>query len=521
VRASLVAPLLLVLACQRTTEFIGSPPVWNCGARCFRDENLEGLPGSVQQFFAVAPDPDPANRPELVYPRAGSMHPIDLPDITFQWRSAGGNGRYYRVRIAPVDAPDIRYELYIPCRPPPADPIAPKSDECHYPVPARAWELVASDLRGTAVTVTLDAADDQPAVVATSAPVTLSFSPVAIQGGFYYLSRSRVVRTLPGAGAQPVVQPTDRFACVGCHAVSRDGRTLAFSYDRSYLGTARAEDPATLLVSPAPSPQPDAATVSLNADGSLAAVSLDGRLSVRETATGRVIAPDPGLGRLYFAEWSPDGKLLVATLASEAENPYTVNDGSIVLVSWEGTSFGPLYTLVAGDAAQFHFHPAWSPDGAWVVFASAPRPGRSHDNPQARLRLVPRNGGTPVELTAATAGQGAGWPRFTTAVHDSGNLLYLSFDSKLDYGYLLRNSADPAGARPQIWLTALDLRKLPGDPSSAPTYPPFPFQDLHVANVLGTWTHQLVCGPRSPCPERSRCESDHCVRDVLNPTRFP
>lgn len=513
VRASLVAPLLLLAACQRTTEFIGSLPIWNCGARCFRDENLDGLPGSVQQFFAAAVDPVESNRPALLYPLAGSVQPINLPDVTFQWRSALGTGRYYRIRVAPADAPERRYEFYVPCRPPP-EPMG--TDECHYPMPARAWELMAGELRGATVAVTIDAADDEPRVVATSPPVTLAFSPAAIEGGLYYFSqgRSGVLRALVGSAAQPIVLPTNRFGCVGCHAVSRDGQVLAFAYERNYLGTARAEEPGRLLVAPADPPQPDAATLSLSPDGTLAAASHGGRLSVRETGTGRevsALAPSP-MGGLYFPEWSPDGKELAVTLATQAENPYTVNDGSIAIVPWQGTGFGPLRVVVAGDATRFHYHPAWSPDGAWIAFASAPFPGRGYDNPQAGLRLVSRNGGAPIELASATGGRGAGWPRFAPVSHAGGSVLYLTFDSRLDYGYLLRNGALAMGGRPQIWLAALDLRKLPADPSSAPVYLPEPFQNLHVANVMAAWTERLVCGAQSPCPDRARCESGRCVR---------
>jgi dipeptidyl aminopeptidase/acylaminoacyl peptidase len=318
------------------------------------------------------------------------------------------------------------------------------------------------------------------------------------------------MRAMLGSQPQPFILPTNRFACVGCHAVSRDGQTLAYSYDRSYLGAARTEAPARALVAPADPPVPDATTVALNPDGTLVAVSQEGRLLVRETAGGRELfrlEPDAAGGR-YFPDWSPDGHELAATQAMRAENGYTVNDGSIVALPWDGARLGAPRVLVAADAAQFHYHPAWSPDGAWLAFVSAPMPGRGYDNPQARLRLVSRAGDRTVELVAATAGKGAGWPRFAPAVH-GGSVLYLSFDSRLDYGYLLRNSPDPAIGRSQLWLTALDLRKLPGDPSSAPLW--LPLQDHHLVNVLGTWTERLVCGPDSPCPEPTRCDSGRCV----------
>src|SRR2546423_18454 len=58
------------------------PPGWNCGQGCFVDsavaQPLDRLGGP--------PDPSPASAPRLVYPLAGSLHPINIGDITFQWR---------------------------------------------------------------------------------------------------------------------------------------------------------------------------------------------------------------------------------------------------------------------------------------------------------------------------------------------------------------------------------------------------------------------------------------------------
>ena len=493
--------LLLLVACSRTTEFIGSPPVWNCGPRCFFDENLKGLPAPLEGHWAAPPDPLADDKPQLRYPLPGSLHPINLADVTFQWRSARAMSSYYRIRLA---AGDAGYDFYVPCRAPPNDFAPPDRDACQYQLPARAWARMAGERAGAELSVTIAAWNPESNVVATSEAAPLSFSPAPLEAGLYYFSleSTGIWRAPIGGARQPFVSPTARFGCVGCHAVSRDGGTEAHVYERKYLGVSRVEAPAAPLIAPADPPVADAATVALSPDGSLVAVSHDGQLLVRESATGRTV--DGPLAGLYFPDWSPDGRSIVATQATQAEMPYAVNDGAIVVVPWDGTKLGMARTLVADG--QLNFHPAWSPDGAWIAFASAPLPGSSYDNRQARLRLVASAGGTPVELVQAGPGS---WPRFAPVAHAGGNVLYLGFDSRRDYGYLLRNSGDPMGGHPQLWLAALDLRKLPGDPSSAPLW--LPFQRVQVANLLPAWAERLACGPQSPCGDRARCESGGCV----------
>jgi hypothetical protein len=89
--------------------------------------------------------------------------------------------------------------------------------------------------------------------------------------------------------------------------------------------------------------------------------------------------------------------------------------------------------------------------------------------------------------------------------------MFISFDSKLDYGHLLKSSLDPTGGWPQLWLAAIDLRKLASgaDPSSAPVW--LPFQNKGFASVLGVWAERLVCGAQSPCGYGARCEAGRCV----------
>jgi hypothetical protein len=520
--ASAWLTILTLLACSRTTEFIGVVPEWNCGPRCFVAENLRALQVPAPELFTSAPDPIDANQPELRYPLAGSLHPLNLGAITFQWRSVNLNRKYYHLRITATAAPQRRYDFYIPCQlPPPGDP-AVTPDQCTFPMPARAWRLLADENRDGEVTITVQAADESSFLVASGAPVNIAFTAAPLDAGLYYFSTGRtgILRAPIGGAAQPFILPgtaANRFACAGCHAVSGDGATIAFTAEQKtgFLTVARTADPQRPLLAPPEPPQANATTLALNHDGTLALVEgPGGQLAARETATGRQVAAVDaaglGGGKLHFPEWSPDGREIAATLALHEEDPYTVNDGSIVVLPYDGQRFGALRTVVAADAGEFHFSPSWSPDGAWIVFASAPLPGRSYDNPQARLRLVSRAGGTPIELGRASAGGGATWPKFAPVTESGGQVLFFSFDSKRSYGYLLNNETAP---RPQLWLASIDLRKRDaGDPSSAPVW--LPFQDTNFTNVLGAWAPRLMCGPRSPCAEGARCEAGRCVARI-------
>jgi hypothetical protein len=507
--------LVLLAGCGRTTEFIGSIPVsaaWNCGPRCFRDENLQGLDLAG---FAATDDPLLTNRPELRYPLPGAVHPLNVREITFSWRSAPGIDHHYRLHFARGGQ---AYDFHVPCRPPEIDPLPPGADECTYAMPAAAWAAMAEENAGGALTLTITGAKlaagaVTPLSVATADPVPLAFSPAPIEAGLYYRSDAEgaaLWRAWLGGGTQPffkVATADSRFGCAGCHSVSRDGHVLAFSAERQYLGVAQVDEPGKLQLAPATPPRADAATQALNADGSLVAASDGAHLEVRATSDGHLVASSAA--RLYFPEWSPDGSSIAATLATRAENAYSVNDGSIVVLPFTGTGLGEPRVVAAGDATSFHFQPSWSPDGQWIVFASAPVPGRSYDNPQSRLRLVRASGGAVIALDGASGGLGASWPRFAPVSHAGGNVFYVSFDSKLDAGYQLRNAREAGGGHAQVWLTTLDLRRA-GDPSSAPVWLPFQFLYRHVTNNLAVWTERLVCNAQVVCPSGTRCDAGSC-----------
>jgi hypothetical protein len=438
----------------------------------------------------------------------------------------------FRLRVVSLADPTRRYELTVPCVPPPPIPLPPPETACTYPIPRRAWTALAVENAGGTVELTIDAADPSAGTLTSSPPVRVAFTPAPLGGGVYYFSdppRGILRGQLGGGRAQPFIVPGsagNRFACGSCHALTRDGRTIAFAAEQvGHLTVSRTADPARPLIAPPEPPRPDAATMTLSPDGTRVLVShgdgsRDGLVVVRDTADGREVARlDPAVlglpqGKIYFPDWSPDGSEIVATAATTSERPWSVNDGSLIVFPYDGGRFGAARVLVPGDGASFHFYPSFSPDGAWIAFTSAPAPGKSYANPQGRLRLVARAGGAVHDLANALhePGRTAGWPRFVPIAQGCRSLYFVTFNSNIDYGVLLDNGLAPRPL-PQLWLAAIDVRKLPADPSSAPVW--LPFQDPRQLNVLPTWVEHLVCeGQSSPCGEGTVCRAGECVPDA-------
>jgi hypothetical protein len=115
------------------------------------------------------------------------------------------------------------------------------------------------------------------------------------------------------------------------------------------------------------------------------------------------------------------------------------------------------------------------------------------------------------ELGRATQGAGntVSWPKFTPFSQLGGQLLFVTYSSNADYGFVVRGKSTP-----QLWMAAIDLRRLAaGDPSWAPVW--LPFQEPDQNNHLPFWTEALGCAGDADCGEGASCKGGSCAPNVV------
>ncbi len=486
-------------------------PAWNCGEGCFTAAGLTSADAAAFDKAAIGGTP-----PTLLYPLAGALYPVNLPEITVQWRRASAAQTLFRIELL---RGAVSYRFYTPCV-----PIAgATADECGYTIPEAEWFDLTFASRGSKLDITVAATDGGKSALAKTTAIPFHVSEYPVTGGLYYWSTANrgTYRLVFGAKqADPFIEPLTKAnptECGGCHAVSRDGSTIAFTQgtaDGGYLTVAPTLTPDAPRVAPGATTKHDSSMVALSPDGkrSVTAFKKDMTqqvLELRDTANGRLIrsvsaADWGGKGAPFFPEFSPDGHSLALTLSGDPVVEWSVRQGSIAIMPFDPATdtFGAPEVIVEGGN-EMHFYPSWSPDGKWLAFASAPAGmGRaSYDQAQARLRMVSLEDKKIYELGHATqkAGLTSTWPKFAPFLDKTGNVMYITFNSKLDYGAALKNSEQQQDQqRPQLWMAGIDLRNLAsGDPSFAPVW--LPFQQVDQNNHLGYWTEKVICSLESGC----------------------
>ncbi len=502
----------------------------------YRDAASTSLPQDVDTKFA-GPN-NAAFAPNLVYPNDGVLLPPNLGRLELHFIPQAGTS-LYQLTIG-NDLTEVK--VFLNCYRP-----AGVATGCIYETDSSVWRAISDTNRGgLPVTVTVTGTDAAGSAVGTSAPITLSFAQDNLQGGLYYwtTTTSSIMRydfasttqTAPElfANAGSIGATGSTINCIGCHALSRDGRRMV-----------------------------------VEAQG-----ATDGRIAILDVATGKLLAGTtfPAPAKSFFASWNPDASLFVGVNDRSNGNDSGPNPNyNLRIIS--GTT-GQIQETIAntGDATRSANHPDWSADGQKIAYARVERTGQRSVSLQwpihGSINFVTKSGGTwsgPVEiapkiplrnrffpsiapdssflvynesicdndpdtggdiscdgdsdpsakifaaklqagatlipLTKATApGKQDGlntnlhntFPKFSPfnfqrTKDKTSRVNWITFSSTRKYG--LRN---PPGSGTLLWMVAIDPAKV--DQGIDPSFPPFalPFQALNTSNHIAQWTEKVV-----------------------------
>ena len=539
-----------------------------------------------------------AMTPIILDPNDGALVPPNTNVMQLQFDQGTGN-TYFEIDWENA-ATDVR--VLTQCTPI-TDSKGNATNGCVYDLSQQVWDYIAQSNRGgDPLNIIVRATDANGTCVATSQnQVAISFGEDDLNGGVYYWQSVAIGVAAGAAGGifrydfgkrgqtpEAFLAPipgAKMNRCIGCHFLSRDGVKMTYGNDDPDADDEYSDlrtnllDVATKTATAIGSPGFQAFTpdhsLFLASDG-LAALSK--AFYLFNGTSGAAASPatvSSGPGRATQPDYSADGSQVVFVVSDNYiaipgkglyDNHFA--GGSLYLMTANGTTFGTPTALVT-SAGENNYYPAFSPDGAFVVFNRVPLtgtiatscvntstpagscPNDAFSNPNARIFIVPTGGGTPVDLANVN---GAGplensWPRFAPTVqkYKGDTIAWITFASTRDYGDVVRNSSmvngmaqhlcyppespenastnknvieDPSCLQPQLWMAAIDLTKAAqgGDPS----FPAFwlPFQDAKAHNHIAQWVVQIVGAPggdggmclpdNAPCTTGSNCCNGVC-----------
>lgn len=502
-----------------------------------REIVVSGTPADAATKFAgKTPIDDAAKSARILYPRNGAAMPQNVfaPDV--QWEERGATGDLYRIHISKPNFETYVYSAY--------SGAAYKFD---WLVDASVWRGVTQGNVDQDTTLTVDRYEAATQNVYTSGPVKMHFVKGALLGSIYYweiqnANFGRVMRIDDGTNsrvqliATPPTTPRDNSNCMGCHAVSRDGRYLFGRLGGDVNYGAIFDLTKDLSTNPAPVEYPINGTLplvffaSFSPDSSRLITSLTGGMSLVDAKTGKTLPLGAGSTALpttgaTYPSWSPDGKSVAFT--SEANNrgdALTAGNLSILPVTGADT-FGAaqrIHTASSITGMTMDAYPSWSPDSKWIAFHNG-RNARSNDNDaNGALMLIAPTGGTPIQLTKAVGGTGRSnvfipnFSPFTTSGY-----YWLTFLSRQPYGNskagtLTRNNQ-------QVWVTAVKVNPAPGEDPSEVAYW-LPGQDTVQSNISAYWAPRACRQDAEACTNDSQCcggvcQNGKCAAPPVNACR--
>ena len=424
--------------------------------------------------------------PALAYPENKTLVPANLGSLDIHWNGAAND--VFQIRVT---------GLYV--------------DMTYYT--SGSWMTVDRDWSkyATAKTpITIEIASmngANPAQKCTGDALHVDVTKDDAIGGVYYWSTDWAARAKGQNGqdimrydlGKPSVAPAPLFnddnrpatSCVGCHAVSRDGKRIALTMD-SASGRGSVLDLASNREMMPVDSAPRWSQATFTPDGNELIAVTDGKLRLISASTGQTLTALVGAPGTTSAnpEVSPDGKKLV-NIESTGEDDWAFTNASVVVRSFnsESRTFGEPWVLMPFDADENvqSYYPTWSPDGQWLAITRSPN-GSSFSNPDASVWVIKADGTAKFQLpaTAGTMDSYARWLPVPTHLTDE-PVFFLSFSSTRPFGTRLAQ-----GGTSQIWIAPFYPER--ADAGLDPTGPAFraPFQSLTSSNHNAQWATSVV-----------------------------
>lgn len=489
-----------------------------------------GFPATDQAALDGPATPGPAT---IRYPLDKALFPANWGPVTVQVDRTDQTS----ARIA-MSGPGVDIKYYGLC-----ETGAGIQTGCHVTLPTSLTTALApaSEAGDLAMTARLAGAGG----VVEGAPVNVAWAPVKLTGGLYYWTTVGVVGTaiyrynFEGDATRPqevfseldvqAQTPDRQRRCIGCHAITPDGKKMALTMNGSYPSNYMMVDIGTKTVSTFQTP-PDntgyATETAFAPDGSRMVNMYRGKFSLRSVET---VPMDLGAVLPSVTEnktdgfWSSDGKLfafatfdptsLVLPLAAEPNrnNSDTKTGAQIQIADSDGMTISDSpRVLVPRAAGVTSYYPSISDDNVAVVFNQSDCQGPpgvtgygqgacdGYDDLSATLNVVLAAGSPVTPLTRANGSPTSGnsWPRWSPdhGTFRGAKLYWVAFSSRRPYG-LQVNQAGTAQSKPQLWFAAVSaMGDFATDSSFAAIW--LPGQNLDQAlpngNHVPNWVKQVV-----------------------------
>ena len=311
------------------------------GPRCGRRRIEADRGGDRPRADADAPNssvgPTIRTLLELVYPADGDWSPnMRSLDVHFK---PGTGQTLFEIRF---ESPAIAVVVYAGCK--------ALGSGCEYPTDKDFWDNLLPPNRGAPpVGYRIRGVNGSaPYGVGTSDTHTLAFSKEDINGGLYYWNTKGILQRydfgLPLQQAEQYMTPqmAGAFTCVGCHALSRDGKRIAIGADIPAPAPYKVYDVATRkpLSAEAGVVGGVANFFAFSPDATKLLFSDGVKIGMQDVATGTIdnasIIP---LGTM--PDWSPDGQLMCMRsqqLRRRSGSPARRLGAALEVVKKEGTS---------------------------------------------------------------------------------------------------------------------------------------------------------------------------------------